>query len=452
MPRFLSLPRVMVLSGSLILASLSPLVAQDAPASGGFPFSAGLSASLSTESISGETYQAIGLLPDLGFGPLGVGFDLSFHFRFYETPGGAFGFYPRSQDWWDSSLSTAQNVDKYLSRIAYLRWGKKGDPLYVQAGLLPSTTLGSGFIVGGYTNGALRPALKYTGLEVDASGDLIGFPYVGIESFTGNISAFDVVGARAYVKPFGLFAPDNALLKSLQVGVTLASDTNANAQVANASRADAVVVTGIDALDPLVTSDVFSAVASLDLAAQGSHTGASLGVGGKALGVLQWGLQGRALGDNFLADYFDQGYEVNRVAKYSIYKGNVSVPGTVGWLASLGTTLAGDQVSFGATLSGPFTSQSSVYAQPQLQSYAKVKAGFLPVSLDAFYIKNGLVSFDQLVSAEHALIGAKVGYQLGVVTLSIVYDLRYLTDAEASANNGQKWVTTSRVETAVKMF
>ncbi|HTH12849.1 MAG TPA: hypothetical protein VMB23_00530, partial [Spirochaetia bacterium] len=100
MPRFLSLPRVMVLSGSLILASLSPLVAQDAPASGGFPFSAGLSASLSTESISGETYQAIGLLPDLGFGPLGVGFDLSFHFRFYETPGGAFGFYPRSQDWW----------------------------------------------------------------------------------------------------------------------------------------------------------------------------------------------------------------------------------------------------------------------------------------------------------------------------------------------------------------
>jgi hypothetical protein len=453
MPRFLSLSRVLLLGGALALAALAPLAAQDAPAAGASPFSAGLSASLSTESISGETYQAIGLLPDLGFGPFGVGLDLSFHFRFYETPGGTFGFYPRSQDWWDTSLSTAQNVDKYLSRIAYLRWGKKGDPLYVQAGLLPATTLGSGFIVGGYTNGALRPALKYTGLEVDASGDLVGFPYVGFESFTGNISAFDVVGARAYVKPFGLFLPDNGLLKSLQVGLTFATDTNAYAQDSSQpSRADAVIVTGVDALAPLVTSDVFSAIASLDLAAQGTHTGASLGVGGKAVGLLQWGLQARALGDNFLADYFDQGYEVNRVAKYAIYKGTVTVPGTIGWLATLGTSLAGDQVSFGATLSGPFTAQTSVYAQPQLQSYAKLKAGFLPVSLDAFYVKNGLDSFAKLVTAENALIGAKVGYQLGAVTLSIVYDLRYLTPAEQASHNGQQWVTTSRVETAVKMF
>jgi hypothetical protein len=443
----------------LFLAVTAFASADDSPAPApatqdkGPQFSFGMSAALGTETILDTNYETFGLLPDFGYGPFGVGIDLSFHFQFYEQPGGNFGFYPRKEDWWDSSLSTRQNIDKYLARIAYLRWGHKGDPLYAQIGLLPSTTLGTGFIVGGYNNGALRPELNYIGLELDAKGELVGLPYGGFESFVGNISAFDVVGARVYLTPFALTNPDNAFLKAIQFGVTGAADTNPYSEVPNVpnQQSGQVIVGGVDTLVPLVSGDLFSAQATADAAVQGSHEGGEIGVGGKAIGFLVWGLQNRFLGEDFLPQYFDSGYEINRVEKFAIYRGDVTVPATVGWVASLGTTFLGDQLTFGATLSGPWTSQDNELAQPELQSYATLKAGILPVDLNAFYVKTGLTSFGELTSPENALIGAKAGYTIGAVTLNIVYNLRYLTDGEAGPN-GKNWVSTSSIQTAVKMF
>ena len=451
----MSRPR-MLPAAVFLLASVCAF-ADDAPAtppaSQGPQFSFGMLASLGTETISGTNYETFGFIPDFGYGPFGVGLDLTFHFRFYEEPGGDFGIYPRQEDWWDSSLSTRQNIDKYLARIAYLRWGHKGDPLYAQLGLLPSTTLGTGFIVGGYNNGALRPELNYIGLEVDAKGELIGMPYGGFESFVGNISAFDVIGMRAYMTPFAITNPDNAFLKQIQFGVTGAFDTNPYAEVPDLAdqQSGKVVVAGVDTLVPLVSGDMFSAQATADAAVQGSHSGGEVGVGGKAIGFLVWGVQNRFLGEDFLPQYFDNGYEINRVEKFSIYRGDVTVPATVGWVATLGTTFLGDQLTFGATLSGPWSSQDNVLAQPELQSYATLKAGLLPVDLNAFYVKTGITSFGELTSPENALIGAKAGYTIGGVTLNIVYNLRYLTAGEVGPD-GRNWVATSRIETAIKMF
>jgi len=437
----------------MALLTVPGLSAEDKPSAEASPFSFSMTASIGTETVQGENYQSLGLLPDFGYGPLGVGIDLSIHFKFYQEPGGDFGFYPRAEDWWDNSLTTAQNVDKYLSRVAYVRWGHKGDPLYVQAGLLPSTTLGSGFVVGGYNNGALRPSLKYTGLEVDASGELVGAPYVGFESFVGNLTAFDVLGARAYVKPFGITNPDDPFLKEIQFGFTVAADTNPYAQTPSSytgTRYDGgVLALGLDSMVPLYASDLFSAVATADAALQGSHPGGALGVGGKALVFLRWNLQTRFLGDDFLPDYFDRAYEANRAAKFAYYTGNASVPGTVGWVTMLGAGFLDEKLTFGAQMSGPFTAQTELYAQPQFQSWATLKAGVLPIALDAFYVKNGVTSLGSLISPKDALIGAKVGYTLGAATLSVIYDLRYVAAGE-SGSNGQEWISTSRVETAVK--
>lgn len=462
MSRILTVPRALAAWGVLFLLLAVPsLPAQEAGGDSGPKLSFGMSAALGTETLNENNkavmYQSFGLLPDIGYGPLGVGIDLSFHFRFYEHSGGDFGFYPRSADWWDSSLTTAQNLDKYLSRILYVRWGHKGDPLYVQAGLLPSTTLGTGFVVGGYDNGALRPDLKYIGLEFDATGELIGLPYGGFESFVGNLSTFDVLGARIYAKPFGLILPDNGFLKPMQFGLTVAADTNPFAQNPNSTNkvSGSVFATGLDVMLPLYSSDLVSAVASVDAATQDGHSGASLGVGGKAFSLLTWGIQPvRFLGDNFIADYFDRGYEVNRSAKFQIYNSKTTViPSTIGWQASLGASILGDALTFGAVVSGPWSEQTQLYALPQLQSYAALKPGLLPIDVNAFYVKNGLKTLGDLLTAENALIGAKVGYTIGVVTLSVVYDLRYLTDTEtAAAGNGNHWTSSSRIETAVKMF
>lgn len=416
-------------------------------------FSFGMAAAIGSEAITGTNYQTFGLLPDFGYGPFGVGIDLTFHFRLYEQPGGELGFYPRSEDWWDSRLSTRQNVDNYLARLAYVRWGHEGDPLYAQLGLLPSTTLGTGFIVGGYNNGALRPELRSIGLELDATGDLIGLPYGGFEAFVGNVSAFDVVGGRFYVTPFAWTNPDNDFLKPIEFGVTAAADTDPFAEVPYApdKTSGKVIAAGVDALVPLASGDAFSARATADAAMQGPHAGGEVGADGKALWILTWGLQNRFLGKDFLPQYFDSGYEINRVDKFHVYRGDVTVPATLGWAASLGTTFLDDALTFGVALSGPWNSQSAVLAQPQLQSYARLKPGILPLDLNAFYVKNGLTSLGRLTSAEDALIGAKVGYTSGSVTVSVVYNLRYLTDAETSPN-GKHWVTTSRIETAVRMF
>jgi hypothetical protein len=446
--------------GLLVLLLQAPLVmAREAADNPGPKFSFGMGAVLGTETIDNSTYNKFGFLPDFGYGQLGVGLDLTFHFQFYQSPGGPFGVYPRSQDWWDPSLTTRQNIDKYLARLLYVRWGHKGDPLYAQLGLLPDTTLGTGFLVGGYNNGVLRPDFNYVGLEVDASGELIGLPYGGFESFVGNVSAFDVLGGRLYAKPFGLLMPDNAFLKEVQFGYTFAADTNPYAESTGTytAAAGSVFTTGLDTLVPLYSSELFTAAATGDAALEGAHVGGAVGVGGRAFSFLTWGLQNRFLGDNFIPDYFDQSYEINRVDKFMIYNGTVSVPGTIGWQVSLGTSLLDDAVTAGVTLSGPWTSQASVYAQPELQALAQVKPGLLPVDLSAYYVKKGLTSFGDLGSAENALVGAKLGYTVGVVTVNLVYNLRYLSAAEIASDggqppNGNPWVSTSTIETTVKMF
>lgn len=106
-----------------------------------------------------------------------------------------------------------------------------------------------------------------------------------------------MLGARAYLKPFALAGSDSELLKNLQVGLTVAADTNPYAQAPKGtSGSGSVAAYGVDALAPLFSSDLFSALASADLAMQGSHSGASLGVGGKLLGLFNWGLSNRFLG------------------------------------------------------------------------------------------------------------------------------------------------------------
>lgn len=456
MSRFLSVPKKIVWGTLMVLLTVAALSAQEETPEGtespaeAPKFSFGMFASLGNETLDGANYQYLGLLPDFGYGPWGVGIDLSFHFRFYEKPDGEFGFYPRAKDWWDSDAGLRKNVDKYLARLAYLRYGKKGDPIYAQLGWIPSTTFGTGFIVSGYNNGALRPAIKLTGLNLDLSGSLIDVPWIGLESFVGSLSTFDLFGARFSAKPLSLLYPENPILKDTQFGITSVVDTNPySTDLTGATKTSGtVVVTGLDAMAPLYASDVVTTVATLDVTAQGAHAGAALGVGGTLVKVISWGFQVRALGDNFLTNYFDQGYEHSRVKKFLVYNGTTKVPGTAGWLANLGTNLLGDALLFGVSFSAPFVSSDNVLTQPQLVGYATLKPGLLPIDANAFYLKRGVTSLGKLLSPEDALIGAKVGYTFGVVTLSVIYDLHY----SEVVTDGNRWVSTSRVETSVKMF
>lgn len=451
MNRMLFSWRAWALGSVLFTMGLAPSVAAQEASDPEPKVTLGLSTFLGTQTIvEGNTnpvnYDTFGFIPDLGYGPLGIGVDLSFHFQFFQQPGGPFGIYPRAQDWWDSSLSLGQNINKYLARLAYLRWGHPGDPLYAQVGLVPPVVLGTGFLVGGYTNGTLRPEIDTVGLDLDAKGEVIQVPWLEFQSFVGNVAAFDVVGGRLSVQPW----------EGIQIGVTVAADTNPYAQLPNAPNqvSGSVLTEGLDVIVPWYTDPLFSAATTGDVALEGSNAGGSVGLQGKAFGTWEWGLQNRFLGNNFVPDYFDQGYELNRVDKLLLYNGTISVPGTLGWEGSLGTAFLGDAVTVGLSLSGPWTAQSSVYVQPSLQSYARVKSGLLPLDLSAFYIKDGLNGWADLGSLQNVLLGVKVGYSIDSVTLSVVSSLHYLSDSEVAANglgpNGNRWLATSRIETSVR--
>ncbi|MEI8093017.1 MAG: hypothetical protein WCG80_02295 [Spirochaetales bacterium] len=429
----------------------SPLAAQSS--------SFGLAGGLGTEVIDGVTFQTLSILPDVPIGPVGLGIDMSFHFRFYTTDAlgvqSEFGFYPRWEDFWDTSASVTfqENLSKWTSRLAYLRYGNKGDPINIVAGALPSVTLGNGFVVGSYSNAMLQPAQKFTGIVANFDGSLFQFPYVGLESFTDNLSSFDLIGLRVYAKPFGFLLPDVALLKDMQVGFTEVIDSNPYIY-ATTTGTGSVAVTGVDTSLTFFSNPVISAKAYGDFALQGSHVGGNVGIGGTLLSFISWGVQNRFLGADFLPDYFDKTYDLSRDAKYAIYSntGTVKVPATLAWQASLGGNLF-DTISFGAALGGPYGNAASAtptkYELPKLESYLSVAENpLLPITVDAYYNKDKLTGVGDLLSPKDAVIGARIGYKIGNTTITMVYSLKYLEGSTSAT----PWETTSKLETAIKLF
>jgi len=420
----------------------------------------GLSGGLGTEVINKVTYQTMSVIPDFPIGPVGLGIDLSFHFRFFTTNDAGvqsdFGFYPRVEDFWDSTAPIQENLSKWTSRIAYVRYGVKGDPINLQVGVLPNVTLGNGFILGRYSNGMLQPVQRFTGLVANLDGSLFQFPFVGLETVTDNISSFDLVGLRVYVKPFGLLLPDVAFLRDLQVGATAVVDTNPYIYAyPTASSPGTAMVAGLDTSLTLLADPLMSAKAFADFAVQNGHTGGTVGLGGTVLGLVSWGLQNRFLGLDFIPSYFNKTYDLSRDSQYAFYTGTATshLPATLAWEASLGGRLL-DTISFGASLGGPYGSAVSAtptkFELPKLESFFTIARNpILPVTVDAYYNKDKLTSLSDLLSPQSAVIGARIGYVIGSATITMVYNLKYIENA---TDPNELWETSSKIETAIKLF
>ncbi len=149
-------------------------------------------------SMDGQIWQQFSLRPNFSIGKLGIGLDLSFYI---DSEGNI-----REQDWDE----TRDIIDK----IYYLRWGKKGDPFYVRAGSLENVSLGYGILVKRYSNAMEYPDVRRVGLEFDIqSGD------IQVEGFLANFREFDQPGL------LGLRA-SYAFLGKLRLGATFVQDGN----------------------------------------------------------------------------------------------------------------------------------------------------------------------------------------------------------------------------------
>lgn len=472
--------RVRIMSAIIVsivfTISATNLVAQDsadtesAPAASDFGF--GMSLGLGVETFVNPdfpedpnasefvTWQSLQLNPDIGFGPLGVGLDLTLNYRF---TGGETGneFEVRGEDWVPDEDTSF--LEMYLPKIRYVRWAQKGDPLFLLFGQIDRAVLGNAFIVSGYTNTRFLPERPIFGAQVDVDGSLFNFPYVGIETFASNFAAFDLFGSRLYVRPLAdLEVP---LLPALEVGGTFVTDRDPyyfervdpeSDLYQSDAGVDPVTVWGMDLRQPVLNNPVLSLALFSDVVNQNNNWGTMLGFGGRTLGFLSFGAQARFLGENFIPGYFDGSYDLFRRSRYEVYRGNASVDPYVGWLGSLGFSFLQDQLVFSASMEGPFEapitddSPEALARNPILRGSFLVGDGVIPgVTVGANYEKRNLQTFGDVFSAEDAVMGARVNYRTGPAVISLTYDLTYDPNASDPA---RPWQVTSGLETSIALF
>ncbi|MCX5777114.1 MAG: FecR family protein [Candidatus Firestonebacteria bacterium] len=268
-----------------VLAPREEVKAPEAPAG------EGLGASFGAVSIDGKTYYMMSFLFELSLGKIAAGFDV----RLLWNDDGI-----REDDWkdWQRSLQ---------SMFKYIRYGVKGEPVYLKLGVLDSTSLGHGFLVRRYSNVGIDVYKRTFGLELDVKPGAFG-----LEGFTN-----DIMWGRLYA---GRFYWD-LLPNFLQAGVTGVYDFNPNKDRFKLVGTNKVALPdsgplveyGVDIGFSLIKTPLLSVLVYADYALlrDGGEGFAAPGVMGK-IAIFDYQLEYRSLQSNFIAGLFDYIYEDRR--------------------------------------------------------------------------------------------------------------------------------------------
>lgn len=431
----------------LCILAVGPAFSQATPPADSFGFKMALGIGIQNFSgpVEPGTFSSIGLAPDISFGKFGIGLDLTIN---YNTNNGS--LYIRRADWVVDSFQNFLEV--YLPKIAYIRWGVKGDPLFLELGSFRDATLGDGFIMGSYNNMLFMPEQRHFGLQADLDGSLFDAPFFGFESVIGNLAQMDVLGGRLYVRP--LVSTELPVLNKLEVGFTAAVDTNPFFGTLSVGNPSPIAAFGGDIRVPIVnTQNVFSLVAFTDVATiQTKRWGGMIGVGGRIISIFTYGLQFRVLGEDFIPDYFGPTYDLLRDRQYIIVHTGGFSPAMLGWLASVGTSFLQDKFVFTITLDGPFAPSSSadrLLRYPHLRGIVSLAEGVVPgISFDFSYDKKALATLPYLVSAEDAAIQAQLNFRTGPAVISFLYKIVY----DPTQPRDHPWHVTSGLQSSIALF
>ncbi|MFP4363651.1 MAG: hypothetical protein ACLFR1_07250 [Spirochaetia bacterium] len=438
----------------LAIFLFTPLFAQENAS----PLDYGLGLNIGAETIDGNTYQVLGLTPDLSFGNFGVGLNLALRYRFVPESDNSVEIYP--EDWVPADFQDF--FATYLPKIRYVRYGQDGDNLYAKLGSIDDATLGNGFIMGNYSNMNFLPEQRIFGMAFELDGNLFDFPYLGMESFVANFSIFDVLGGRVFTRPIAML--DIPVLSALQIGATMVADTNPYYHVdevpsfATNEGMQTVAAVGGDFMLPILGNNILSLATFGDIVGVGNTMGGMLGFGGKLISLITYGAQLRILGENFIPNYFGPNYDLYRTNYIQIVNSTDTVysEGMIGWFVSSGFSLLDEMLVLNISLDGPFNAATSAEAAespsnyPHLLGSFTVAEGLLPgFSFEAMYDKKYIETFEDLFSPEDALIEARLNYQTGPAIISLVYNVQYNPNATGEED---PWEVTSGLETEISLF
>jgi hypothetical protein len=376
-----------------------------------------IKASFGITTIGGETYAGFRVQPEFRIGKL-VGFGLDIpvqfnintrEFRSDEFKGGI----------------------EMVRLVRYVALGKKKEtPIYVRGGDLTGVSLGFGALINNYANSPSFENRKW-GLNVDFNVKGIA----GVEGLLSDIKGANIIGIRPYVRP--LKTTGIPIIKSFEIGYSYVMDKGKNVDSTSHFLADngmkamsfdagiTFLNTGFIKLIGYGQSSILSEVKSDTLQeyiaahnlanpnaqwSYGKGKGSSAGLSAQMKLTSAFRLDARIerlwYKDNYLPQFFDAIYEINKDNKISSLIEAKAKQGIYGSLGILlfekfrvnGSLLMPDQV----------TDETPALVQVGLQAAQLGK-----VTIGANYIKGDLTDLKDAFKLDNrSLLNANLSYQL----------------------------------------
>jgi hypothetical protein len=356
--------------------------------------------------INGVSYMTVSLSPEFSFGEFGVGLRLDLLFNTQDN------FKFRTVGWEDaSSIARA---------IRYIRYAHKGAPFYARLGSLTAARLGHGFQMWYYSNEAEYDNRKF-GLALD-----LDFGPAGMESVTSSLAKLEIIGGRIYVRP--MYYTEIPVISNLEFGATLVSDRDPDN---NSETDDDVTVWGLDVGLPIIKSSIFQTTVYFDYSkfidfGEGRVVGINFGFP-DVLGLvsLEAKLERRWLGEQFIPNYFNTLYELERglpagYDKRSILAETASSKGLFGELSG--------NIGGIFRLLGSFQKQDGISHSGIMHLEARLVELLPNIRLLAYYDKTNIETFkDALTLDIFSQAVAEVGYKAyGFLWVSLRYRWNFI--------------------------
>lgn len=272
----------------------------------------GLAGGLGLTMMDDDFFISTSLYPDLSVGKLGVGLELTLNI----SKDGI-----RKEDWqpWNKALANS---------IRYVRWGNKGEPVYVKLGELNAHDVGTGILVGNYTNRSAAD-INTGSRKLGLVGD-VDFGIAGVETLVNDFGTCSLIAGRAYIHPTRM-VPALSKLDKLTIGVSWARDKR------TADPFSGLQGSAIDAMLPL-SSNMLLYAHKASLSDTNGNLGSGMGAGLRGgFGPISFLAEIRKMDAGFVPSPFSKSYE-----QVGLRPG---LPATQGYLLGVGLSVAkGDLV------------------------------------------------------------------------------------------------------------
>ena len=368
-----------------------------------------IKASFGLTKIGEETYAGMRFQPEFRIAKFGFGFDIPIQVNIDTRK-------LRTEEF--------QGGIEVLRMVRYASYGrKKAGSVYVRAGDLYGVSLGYGTLINNYSNSPSFEARKF-GFNFDFNFKHI----VGVEGVYSDISGVNLVGVRPYARP--LRVTSIPIVRSLEIGYSYVTDKGTNADSTahflkqsgmNANAIDAgitflntsfIKLIGYGQTSQLkkVQSDTLAENFTANSIAYNAGKGTSAGLSAKMNLASMFRLDVRIerlwYNDNYLPQFFDAIYEINKDSKILALGTAEAQKGIYG---NLGLVLFNKFLINGALLIPDVVSaESPALVQLGLETKLAEK-----LTISAHYIKGDLADLkDAFTLDQRSLANATATYRV----------------------------------------